>query len=37
MGRSGRDYFDRHFDRALLIARLETWGQELAAARGPAA
>ncbi len=32
MGQRGRDYFDRHFDRTLLLARLEDWGSELARA-----
>jgi colanic acid biosynthesis glycosyl transferase WcaI len=33
MGRRGRDYFAQHFERSLLISRLETWGRELAERR----
>jgi glycosyltransferase involved in cell wall biosynthesis len=29
MGRRGADYFGRHFERSLLISRLEAWGREL--------
>jgi colanic acid biosynthesis glycosyl transferase WcaI len=32
MGQRGREYFDRHFDRTLLLTRLEEWGRELAQA-----
>lgn len=30
MGGRGRDYFERHFERSMLISRLEQWGRELA-------
>ena len=33
MGASGRRYFERHFERTLLIARLESWMINLAAGR----
>jgi glycosyltransferase involved in cell wall biosynthesis len=33
MGASGRRYFERHFERALLLARLEGWMTDLAAGR----
>jgi len=33
MGRRGRDYFARHFERSLLISRLETWGRDIAERR----
>ncbi|MDP2851932.1 MAG: glycosyltransferase family 4 protein [Gallionella sp.] len=33
MGRRGRDYFDRHFERNRLLDRLEGWLQELGAGR----
>ena len=29
MGERGRRYFERHFERALLLTRLEEWGREL--------
>lgn len=32
MGERGRRYFERHFERALLLTRLEEWGRELARA-----
>jgi|SRR5688572_15123541 len=32
MGERGRRYFERHFERALLLARLEGWGRELTSA-----
>ena len=30
MGRRGAEYFGRHFERSLLLSRLETWCRELA-------
>jgi glycosyltransferase involved in cell wall biosynthesis len=30
MGSRGRDYFERNFERSMLISRLEQWGRELA-------
>lgn len=33
MGRRGRDYFEQHFERNLLISRLEAWAGELARER----
>jgi glycosyltransferase involved in cell wall biosynthesis len=33
MGASGRRYFERHFERALLLGRLERWMTDLAAGR----
>jgi hypothetical protein len=31
MGQSGRDYFERHFERDMLIRKLEHWMNELRA------
>jgi glycosyltransferase involved in cell wall biosynthesis len=33
MGQRGREYFNQHFERALLLSRIEEWGSELAAER----
>lgn len=33
MGRRGRDYFQRHFERTVLLAQVEAWAQELAPER----
>ena len=33
MGRRGREYFERHFKRSLLVSRLEQWIRELASER----
>ena len=33
MGERGRRYFERHFERAVLLARLEGWMNDLAAGR----
>jgi glycosyltransferase involved in cell wall biosynthesis len=33
MGRRGLEYFERHFQRALLLSRLEAWAGELARER----
>jgi len=33
MGLHGREYFRRHFERSLLLSRLEAWERELAAER----
>jgi len=30
MGSRGRDYFERNFERSILMSRLEQWGRELA-------
>ena len=33
MGRRGREYFEQHFERELLLSRLEQWMSDLAAGR----
>jgi len=33
MGQRGRDYFRQHFERSLLLGRVEEWAQELGAER----
>ncbi len=33
MGRRGREYFEQHFERSLLLSRLEQWVSELASER----
>lgn len=33
MGRRGREYFERQFERSLLVSRLEQWARELASER----
>ena len=33
MGRRGRDYFEAHFERSMLLSRLEQWMLELAGAQ----
>ena len=33
MGRRGREYFERQFERSLLVGRLEQWTRDLAAER----
>lgn len=33
MGRRGREYFERQFERSLLVSRLEKWARELASER----
>jgi hypothetical protein len=34
MGRRGRDYFERHFERGLLLDRLEEFMKSAIASRG---
>ncbi len=30
MGEKGRDYYDKHFEREMLVARLEQWMRDVA-------